>query len=325
MRSLRPLTGSVGCATVLVLVDAASLYFRAFHGVPLDAARAPDGSPVNAVRGFTDMIAFIIERARPTRLVACLDFEWRPAFRVAALPSYKAHRLGPDGSLEIVPDELVPQIEIITDVLAAAGIATAGAAGHEADDVIGTLCARETADPVEVVSGDRDLFQVVREEPTPVRVRYAGRGLSKAEVYGPTELAARYGLSPQRAGQAYAEMAMLRGDPSDGLPGVPGIGEKTAATVVSRFPSFEEMLTAVADPSDSRLAPGIRAKLAAAASYLSAAPSVVFVACDAPVEMSGPDRLPTSPADPEALVDLADRWNLDGPVNRLLNAMAAAH
>jgi len=306
---------------VLVLVDAASLYFRAFHGVPIDAARAPDGSPVNAVRGFTDMIAYIVGQARPDRLVACMDLEWRPAFRVAALPSYKSHRLAPDGKLEIVPDELVPQIEVIIDVLAAFGIAMAGAKGYEADDVIGTLSTAVTAEPVEVVSGDRDLFQLVRDEPTPVRVRYAGRGLGKAQLYGPAEVAARYGLPAERAGSAYAEMAILRGDPSDGLPGVPGIGEKTAATVVSRFSSFEDLLRSVGDPSDARLAAGIRAKLAAAGDYITKAPSVVFVACDAPVELSGPDRLPRSPADPEALVALADRWNLGGPVDRLLAAL----
>jgi 5'-3' exonuclease len=309
---------------VLVLVDAASLYFRAFHGVPIDAARAPDGSPVNAVRGFTDMIAYIVGQARPTRLVACMDLEWRPAFRVAALPSYKSHRLAPDGKLEIVPDDLVPQVEIIVDVLVAFGIAMAGAKGYEADDVIGTLCAQETADPVEVVSGDRDLFQVVREEPTPIRVRYAGRGLGKAQLYGPAEVAARYGLPAERAGTAYAEMAILRGDPSDGLPGVPGIGEKTAATVVSRFSSFEELLGAVGDPKDTRLASGIRAKLAAAGDYITKAPSVVFVAPDAPVEFSGPDRLPRSPVDPDRLVELAERWNLAGPVERLVNALREA-
>src|SRR5215207_11642366 len=207
---------------MLVLVDSASLYFRAFFGVP-DTVTAPDGTPVNAVRGFTDMLAYVIEQAKPTRLVTCLDLEWRPAFRSRALPSYKAHRLAPDGKLEVVPDALEAQVPIILDVLGAAGITRAGADGYEADDVIGALCARESSDPVEVVSGDRDLFQLVRDVPTPVRVRYAGRGLARATLYGPRELAERYGLPESRAGEAYADMAMLRGDPSDGLPGVAGI------------------------------------------------------------------------------------------------------
>lgn len=312
---------------MLVLIDAASLYFRAFHGVPIDAARAPDGSPVNAVRGFTDMIANVLgmsRSARPTRLVACMDLEWRPAFRVKAIPSYKAHRLAPDGKLEVVPDELVPQVDVIIDVLEAFGIAMGGARGYEADDVIGTLCATETKDPVEVVSGDRDLFQVVRDKPNQVRVRYAGRGLARAELYGPAEVAKRYGVPPKRAGLAYAEMAILRGDPSDGLPGVPGVGEKTAAAVVSKFDSYEELLGAIGDPADKRLASGVRSKLAAAGDYITKAPAVVIVAPDAPVELSRPDRLPESPADPDKLAELRERWNLGGPVERLTEALAKA-
>jgi 5'-3' exonuclease len=315
------LRSSASVAHVLVLIDSASLYFRAFHGVP-QTITAPDGTPVNAVRGFTDMIAYVIEQTRPKRLVACLDLDWRPAFRARALPAYKAHRLAPDGSLEIVPEPLEAQIPIILDVLRAAGIATAGAEGYEADDVIGALCARERDDPVEVVSGDRDLFQVVRDSPTPVRVRYAGRGLGKATLYGPAELAQRYGLPVSRAGSAYADMAVLRGDPSDGLPGVGGIGEKTAAGVVSKFASFEELLAAVDDRGDPRLSPGIRVKLAAAADYLRVAPSVVRVATEAPVMISGPDRLPNFPDDPDRLIELAERWGIAGPVQRLVEALA---
>jgi 5'-3' exonuclease len=308
---------------MLVLLDSASMYFRAFFGVP-DTITAPDGTQVNAVRGFTDMVAYVIEQAKPTRLVACLDLDWRPAFRAQALPAYKAHRLAPDGKLEIVPPGLEAQVPIILDVLRAVGIARAGADGYEADDVIGALCAREDADPIEVVSGDRDLFQVVRDEPTPVRVRYTGRGLAKATMYGPAELAQRYGLPVSRAGDAYADMAVLRGDPSDGLPGVSGVGEKTAATVVSRFGSFDELMAAVDDPADRRLSAGIRLKLAAARDYLTVAPAVVRVAVDAPVKLSGPARLPASPADPDELDALAQRWGIAGPVRRLTDALAAA-
>jgi 5'-3' exonuclease len=306
---------------MLVLLDSASLYFRAFFGVP-DTITAPDGAPVNAVRGFTDMLSYIIELTKPTRLVACLDLDWRPAFRAQALPSYKAHRLAPDGKLEIVPAALEAQVPTILAVLQAAGIARAGAEGYEADDVIGALCARERIDPVEVVSGDRDLFQVVRDEPTPVRVRYTGRGVAKATLYGPAELAQRYGLPPSRAGQAYVDMAVLRGDPSDGLPGVAGIGEKTAATVVSRFGSFDELLAAVGDPTDRRLAQGVRTKLAAARDYLAVAPGVVRAAVDAPVKISGPDTLPAEPDDPDELAALAQRWGIANVVRRLTTALA---
>ncbi|HEX4222649.1 MAG TPA: flap endonuclease, partial [Pseudonocardiaceae bacterium] len=209
----------------LALLDSASLYFRAYYALP-DSMTAPDGTPVNAVRGFTDTIARIVTDRHPSRLVACLDADWRPAFRVAALPSYKAHRVAEvsaGGDIEEVPDTLTPQVPIIRDVLAAFGIATAEAQGYEADDVIGTLTATETRAPVEVITGDRDLFQLVRETPTPARIVYVGKGWAKAEVLGPEEIAARYALPVDGAGPAYADMAVLRGDPSDGLPGVPGI------------------------------------------------------------------------------------------------------
>src|SRR5262249_22419635 len=219
-----------------MLLDAASLYFRASHGAP-ESITAPDGTPVNAVRGFLDMVATLVRTRRPTRLVACLDASWRPAFRVAALPSYKAHRLAPDGREEIVPPGLVPQVPVILEVLAALGLAAVGAPGFEADDVIGTLADADSG-PVEVVSGDRDLFQVVRDD-RPVRVLYTGRGVSKLEVVDEAWLSAKYSLpsgagAAQTAGRAYADFAVLRGDPSDGLPGVPGVGEKTAAALVAR-------------------------------------------------------------------------------------------
>jgi len=230
-----------------MLLDSASMYFRAFYGVP-DTITAPDGTPVNAVRGFTDMIARLVTEHRPSRLVACLDLDWRPAFRVKALPSYKAHRVpgepdtAPVGVPEEVPDKLSPQVPIILDVLAAVGIATGGAEGYEADDVIGTLAAGERTDPVLAVSGDRDLMQIVRDEPVPVRLLYVGRGLAKAEHLGPAEVAEKYGVPRDRAGEAYAEMAMLRGDPSDGLPGAKGVGEKKAAALLREHGDLETLL-----------------------------------------------------------------------------------
>jgi 5'-3' exonuclease len=309
-----------------MLLDAASLYFRAFYGVP-DSITAPDGTPVNAVRGFTDMVARLVTDHRPTRLVACLDLDWRPAFRVAALPSYKAHRVpgqpatAPIGLPEVVPDLLSPQVPVLLEVLAAAGIATAGAVGYEADDVIGTLAAAEGSDPVLAVSGDRDLMQIVRDEPVPVRLLYVGRGLAKAELLGPAEVATKYGVPADRAGSAYAELAMLRGDPSDGLPGVPGIGAKTAATLVGRFGSWLELCEAVLDRADPRLAPPVRAKLASAAGYLAVVEPVVRVALDAPVQLDRPDALPNGPADPDRIEALSQRWGLSGSVDRLAKAL----
>ena len=312
-----------------MLLDAASLYFRAYYGVP-ESMTAPDGTPVNAVRGFTDMVSRLVSERRPSRLVACLDLDWRPAFRVDALPTYKAHRVpgepetAPAGVPEDVPDTLAPQVPIILDVLAAAGIATGGAEGYEADDVIGTLAARETKDPVLAVSGDRDLMQIVRDEPVPVRLLYVGRGLAKAELLGPPEVAEKYGVPVGRAGEAYAEMAMLRGDPSDGLPGVPGIGAKTAATLVGRFGSWTELCEAVLDRTDTRLAPPVRAKLTAAAGYLAVVEPVVRVALDADVHLGRDDALPAAPADPDRLAVLAERWGLGSSVERLYAALARA-
>ncbi|MCX5045822.1 5'-3' exonuclease [Aldersonia sp. NBC_00410] len=309
----------------LLLLDGASLWFRAFHAIP-DSITAPDGRAVNAVRGFTDMVAALINRHQPSRLVVCLDLDWRPQFRVDAVPSYKAHRLdttsGAAPGAEEVPDLLTPQVDMILAVLAAAGIATAGAEGLEADDVLGTLSAREQTDEVVVVSGDRDLLQLVRDEPgPPVRVFYVGRGLAKAELFGPAEVAAKYGVPVENAGPAYADLATLRGDASDGLPGVKGVGEKSASVLILRFGSLEALRDAALDPG-SDMAQGMRAKLAAAADYLDAAAPVVRVVCDAEVMLSGPDVLPATPADPDRLYQLAAEYNAESPITRLVAAMA---
>jgi 5'-3' exonuclease len=306
----------------LMLLDAASLYFRAFHGVP-ESVTAPDGTPVNAVRGFLDMTATLVRSRRPTRLVACLDASWRPAFRVAAVPSYKAHRLAPNGREEIVPPALVPQVPVIDAVLEALGVAAVGVPGFEADDVIGTL-ADADGGPVEVVSGDRDLFQVVRDD-RPVRVLYIGRGVAKLEVVDEAWLAAKYGLpSASRggpgAGLAYADFAALRGDPSDGLPGVPGVGEKTAAALVARFGSLAAIEAALDAGVADGFPAGARARLLAARSYLAVAPAVVRVRRDVPLP-DYDDTLPAEPAKPQRLVELSERWGLDAPLNRVLAAL----
>ncbi len=320
---------STPAAGPLLLLDGASLWFRAFYAIP-EKITAPDGRPVNALRGFTDMVAALVKQHAPSRLVVCLDLDWRPRFRVDLIPSYKAHRVAEDqpvtaadGSVaEEVPDTLTPQVDMIMEVLAAAGIATAGADGLEADDVIGTLATVERDSEVIVVSGDRDLLQLVRDTPAPpVRVFYVGRGLSKAELWGPAEVSAKYGVPEAIAGPAYADMAALRGDASDGLPGVAGIGDKSAAQLISRFGSVEALRAAAADP-DSDMAKGVRAKLVAADDYLKAAAPVVRVVQDAKVEFSGPDLLPRTPADPDALQALAVAYNAESPVKRLLSALA---
>ncbi|WP_430332487.1 5'-3' exonuclease [Rhodococcus sp. ACT016] len=306
----------------LLLLDGASLWFRAYYALP-ESMTAPDGRPVNAVRGFTDMVAALITRTQPSRLAVCLDLDWRPQFRVDAVPSYKAHRVAEesDGSVEEVPDTLTPQVDMIMDVLGAAGIATAGAAGFEADDVLGTLAAQEKSDPVVVVSGDRDLLQVVSDDPVPVRVLYVGRGLAKAELFGPAEVAEKYGVPADRAGDAYAELALLRGDSSDGLPGVKGVGEKTASALLLNHGSLEGLRAAALDPS-SDVAKGVRAKLAAAADYIDAALPVVRVVTDADVELSRPDTLPAAPVDADRLAEVAATLGIERSVARLVAALA---
>ncbi|MEE6259946.1 5'-3' exonuclease [Plantactinospora sonchi] len=297
----------------LLLIDAPSLYFRAYFGIPESAARAPDGTPVNAVRGFLDMVTTLIRTRRPDRLVCALDYDWRPAWRVALLPSYKAHRLAPDGG-EVVPDTLSPQVPLLLDLLAAFGIPAIGADGYEADDVLGTLAAREPA-PVEVASGDRDLFQLIDDD-RPVRLLYCGKGVAKLEDCDDAAVRTRYGVPAA----GYADFAALRGDPSDGLPGVPGVGEKTAARLVDRYGSLDGILAALDDPT-SGFAPGLRTKLSAARDYLAVAPTVVRVALDVPLRPLD-TALPAAPVDADQVLALAEKWNLAGPCRRLVDALA---
>lgn len=311
----------------VLLLDGASMWFRSFFGVP-SSIKAPDGRPVNAVRGFIDSVATVVAQHQPARLAVCLDLDWRPQFRVDLIPSYKAHRVAepePEGTpdVEEVPDELTPQVDMIMELLDAFGIATAGAPGYEADDVLGTLAAQERDDPVVVVSGDRDLLQVVTDDTVPVRVLYIGRGLAKATLFGPVEVAEQYGVPVDRAGPAYAELALLRGDPSDGLPGVPGVGEKTAAGLLGQYGSLQQILAAADDPK-SKMAKGIRAKLQSSSDYIEAAQTVVRVATDAPVTLSRPtDELPLHADDPKRTAELATRYGVGSSIARLQKALDA--
>jgi 5'-3' exonuclease len=298
-----------------MLLDAASLYFRAYFGVP-ESIQAPDGTPINAVRGFLDMVATLASRYHPSRIVACLDEDWRPAWRVELVPTYKAHRLV-DGSVDVeeTPDTLIPQVPILLEVLAALGVATAGAAGYEADDVIGSLVEREKG-PVDVVTGDRDLFQLVDDE-RGVRVLYTGRGVAKLEEIDAAAVRRRYGVEPHQ----YADFATLRGDPSDGLPGVAGIGEKTAAGLLSTHGNLDAMLAAV-DRGGVGIAPTICRKLAAARDYLEVAPRVVAVARDIPLPALD-DETPVSPRDSDELIALAERWGIASSAKRIVDAFAS--
>lgn len=307
----------MGDAGRLLLLDSASLYFRAFYGVP-PRPPAPSGLPTNAVAGFLDMITTLVTRYRPTHLAACWDDDWRPQWRVDAIPTYKTHRVAEDPAEgEEVPDELSPQVPVIADALAALGIARVGAAHYEADDVIGTLAHHYRGRmPVDVVTGDRDLFQLV-DDASGSRVLYTARGgVREPDVITEAMLQERYGIP---TGDAYADLAALRGDPSDGLPGVPGIGEKTAARLLATHGSLEGIRAALA-AGDPRIKGAQRTRLEAASEYLDVAPLVVRVAQDVPV--TDVDlTIGTEVVDPAAMSRLAVDHGLTGPIGRAAAAL----
>jgi len=319
----------------ILLLDTASLYFRAFYGVP-DSLRSPDGLPVNAVRGLLDFIARLVDVYSPTHVACCWDNDWRPAWRVALLPSYKAHRVAgaspaqagaPTGIIaemstsaatagESAPADLATQVPWIREVLTALGIRMVGADGYEADDVIGTL-ATTLPLPVDVVTGDRDLFQVV-DDARQVRVLYIARGVGKHEQVDDAWVRDRYGVSAA----AYVDFATLRGDTSDGLPGVSGIGDKTAASLIGSYGDLAGILTAASAP-DTRISSSVRAKLHAAIDYLAVAPEVVAVARDLDLDVTLEDLvLRAEPADPDLFAALTGRLGLGTSATRVLAAMA---
>lgn len=291
-----------------MLLDTASLYFRAFYGVP-DTVRATDGTPVNAVRGLLDIIARLVSEFEPTELVACWDDAWRPRWRVALVPTYKTHRVADAAAnREEVPELLTAQVPIIREVLGALGIPIVGAADHEADDVIGTLASTSPI-PVDVVTGDRDLFQLV-DDSRSVRVIYTGRGMAHLEVLTDDALHAKYGVTPAQ----YADFAAMRGDASDGLPGVAGVGEKTAVALLTQFGDLDGIVAAAADP-DSGMGAPVRAKILAASDYLAVAPAVVRVVRD--LELAEFEaRIDVTSSRRTAAEKLATTWGLGGAMER---------
>jgi 5'-3' exonuclease len=301
----------------LMVLDSASMYFRAFFGVP--EVKADDGTPVNAVRGFLDFISRLVGDYRPTHLICAWDNDWRPQWRVDLIPSYKSHRVvaaipGPRPDIEEVPDPLEVQIPVILEVLAAVGLCVVGADGYEADDVIGTI-ATGASMPVDVVTGDRDLFQLV-DDAHGVRILYIARGVGNHERMTDHVVVEKYSVLPSQ----YADFATMRGDASDGLPGVAGIGEKTASSLLLKFGDLQGIMAAAADP-ESEMSPGPRRRILDAADYLEVAPTVVAVARD--IDLAAYDaRLPSEPHDSERLDELAEKYNLESPVKRLRAALA---
>lgn len=298
----------------LMLLDTASLYFRAFYGVP-DTVKAPDGTPVNAARGLLDMIAKLVSVYEPTHVIACWDDDWRPQWRVDLIPTYKTHRVAEivadDTDIEEVPDPLTAQIPVIRDELAVLGIPVVGHADHEADDVIASY-ATQHAGAVDVVTGDRDLFQLV-DDTRSVRVIYTGRGMSKLDVLDDAAVVEKYGVLASQ----YADFAVLRGDASDGLPGVAGIGEKTAAALLAAHGDLAGILS---EAARGGLSAGVRAKILAATDYLAVAPQVVEVVRTLELPAVG---APLRSPDPAATARLDAEWNLGTPLSRAVAAITA--
>jgi 5'-3' exonuclease len=264
-----------------------------------------------------DFISRLVTEYRPTELVCCWDNDWRPQWRVDLIPTYKAHRVveevASEPDVEEVPDPLQAQVPVILEVLEAFGICVVGADEHEADDVIGTL-ATGAGKPVDIVTGDRDLFQLVDDE-AEVRVLYTARGVGRHERVTNDWVRAKYDIDAAQ----YAAFATLRGDSSDGLPGVAGIGEKTAATLLNRFGDMDAIIAAAADP-DADLGPAPRRRIKEAAAYLEVAPTVVAVVRD--LDLGEYDAtLPRTPAHPDRVVELDQRWGLGGSAVRLVEAL----
>jgi len=296
----------------LMLLDSASLWYRAYYGMP-DTLLAPDGTPVNAIRGYLDMTARLVSIYKPNRLVACLDGDWRPTWRVELFPDYKANRLDEDGDEEEEPDTLTPQIPILLDLLDLFGIQVVGVDDFEADDVMATYAEIEKG-PIRIVTGDRDLFQMV-DDKRDIKVVYLAKGISQHDLVDLQYVADKY----QIPGERYALFAMFRGDPSDGLPGVRGIGEKGAALIANNFASVEDAL-AGAHADHESLPPALAKKIIAGSDYLKIAPTVVQVARN--VSLPKVDlSMPKAPSDLSAIYQFKERYGLGASVDRLISAL----
>ena len=230
-----------------LLVDSASLWYRAFYGMP-ESSSATTNLPNNAIKGFFDGLARIITRYRPDEIGICLDDNWRPQWRVDLFPGYKLNRIESDAQGEAgegEPDLLTPQIGPIIELCTLLGLHPISVEDQEADDVIATLAYSSEKSSTRVVTGDRDLFQLVR--PTvDLQIIYLAKGISQHDLVDGSYISNRYGIPAER----YGLFAAIRGDASDGLPGIKGIGEKGAAAIANVFTSMDAVIEAAKADSD---------------------------------------------------------------------------
>jgi 5'-3' exonuclease len=295
----------------LMLLDSASLWYRAYFGMP-ETLVSPTGMPVNAIRGYLDMTSRLLTKYQPNRLVACLEGDWRPSWRVELFPDYKLNRLDESGAEE-EPDTLGPQIPILLDVLDALGIPMVGVDDYEADDLMATFSVKQNG-PIRIVTGDRDLFQLV-DDKRDVKVVYLAKGISNHDLVDLSWIEKKYEIP----GDRYSLFAMIRGDSSDGLPGIRGIGEKGAAAIAKQFKNLSEVMSA-AESGDERLTPNLRKKLLESADYALIAPKLVGCAIDVAIPEMTID-LPTKPASLEKIMALKDEFGLGASIDRMISAL----
>jgi 5'-3' exonuclease len=295
----------------LLLLDSASLWYRAYFGMP-DTLLSPKGEPINAVKGFLDMSARLINIYSPNRFVACLEGDWRPSWRVDLFPEYKLNRIDDSGE-EAEPDTLSPQIPVLLDVLDAFGFATLGVDDYEADDVIATLSKSERG-PIRIASGDRDLFQLV-DDKKDVKIAYLAKGLSNHDLVDNDWISKKYEIP----GDRYALFAMIRGDASDGLPGLKGIGEKGAALIAKSFSQMQDVVKA-AENEDELLPKTLAKKVLASKEYARIAPKLVNCALDVPIPSMNID-LPKKPKSLTKIKEMQSEYGLGSSVDRLISAL----
>jgi 5'-3' exonuclease len=292
-----------------LLLDVSSLTYRAYFAMP-DTVTGPDGHPVNAVHGYLDMVTRLIVSRRPDEVVHVYDHDWRPVARTDIYAGYKSTR-PPE------PEAITRQFRLLRTVLDRTGLLQAETEGWEAEDAIGAFALEAgNADRVEIVSGDRDLIQVVRDPV--VKLLFTLRGVSELAEYDEEAVVQKYGVPPSR----YVDFAILRGDPSDALPGVRGVGEKTARALVNAYDSLDDLLADAAQaqprPGPLKGKPALRARIVEAAGYIDAMRRLVPVNATAPLTVWSGER------DDDALRLIAEEHALKGPAQRLLAALDSA-